>query len=176
MFSFLTEFLYSLQLLEGDGFSTARRGQDFSLCHYQLHRWALHGARAGPSRGLTLLGGLGEGFARSAPIGFRQHIEQPPVSSDCMLRLRELSILYLVPMFHFISSSWVQRNVPWRIAHPVIHSLGTQYLDRSSQSRNSDLKLSRCVLVPFFRWNRMGPFIQNYTKKKIFRLNVRLGS
>lgn len=97
MFSFLSEFLYSLQLLEGNGFSTAWRGQDFSLCHYQLHRWALHGARPGPSRGLTLAGGLGEGLARS-----RERIEQPPGSSDCMLWLSELSILYLVPMFHLI--------------------------------------------------------------------------
>lgn len=31
------ELVYSLQLLEGDGVGAARLGQDFSLCHSELH-------------------------------------------------------------------------------------------------------------------------------------------
>lgn len=32
-----SELVYSLQLLEGDGVGAARLGQDFSLCHSELH-------------------------------------------------------------------------------------------------------------------------------------------
>lgn len=31
------ELMYSLQLLEGDGVGAAWLGQDFSLCHSELH-------------------------------------------------------------------------------------------------------------------------------------------
>lgn len=69
----------------------------------------------------------------------------------------------LVPMFHcFISKSPGASRVLRRIAHPVIHSTGTQYLN--SSSRTFDLKLSRRV---FRRWNLVGPFIQKRTKKII---------
>ncbi len=172
MFTCLSELLYSLQFLEGDCFSTAWRGQDFSLFHYQLHRWTLHGARPGPSRGLTLAGGLGEGLARSAPMRSRERIEQPPGSSDCMLRLSELSILYLVPMFHFFISRSRLRRRTSREGLPVPSLMrGNTVPDSSIQSRTFDLKLSCCVSVAFFRGNHLGPFIEKYTKMKIFKLN-----
>lgn len=37
------ELVYPLQLLEGDGVGAAGLGQDFSLCHSELHRRALRG-------------------------------------------------------------------------------------------------------------------------------------
>lgn len=163
LFLFL-EFLHSLQFLEGDSISSSWRGQDFSLCHYQLHRRALHGAGPGPSGGLTLAGGLREGLTCSAPIRSREHIVQPPGSSHCMLRLSELSILFWCPCStasspgHRVQTTACE-GLP---THPVIHLIGTQYLN--SSSRTFDLKLSHHV---FRRWNRVGPLIQKCTKKKI---------
>lgn len=60
-----SELLHSVQLLEGDGVGAAGLRQDFSVCHSQLHRRALHGPGQRPAGGLTL-GGRG-GRGRGSP-------------------------------------------------------------------------------------------------------------
>ncbi len=156
MFPCLSELLYSLQFLEGDCFSTAWWGQDVFLFHYQLHRWALHGARPGPSRGLTLAVGLKEGLARSAPMRSIEPIEQPPSSSDCMLRLSELSILYLVPMFHFFISRSRLRRKTFREGLPVPSLIKSEHRTQTAQSRAEPLTWN-CLVV--FRWHSFGEII-----------------
>lgn len=51
-----SELLHPIQLLEGDGVGAAGLRQDFSVCHSQLHRRALHGPGQRPAGGLTLGG------------------------------------------------------------------------------------------------------------------------
>lgn len=58
--------MYPLQLLEGDSVSAAGLRQDFSVCHSELHWWALHGSRQRPAGGLTFsvctqCAGVGQG-------------------------------------------------------------------------------------------------------------------
>lgn len=89
-----SELLYPFQLLEGDGVSAAGLRQDFSVCHSELHWWALHGSGQRPAGRLTFsvctqcAGWVGQGRGAQGAWTPKAGDDSPDLSHSGALWLR----------------------------------------------------------------------------------------